>query len=94
MVERSGSGEEEEEKEEGRGGESTEEQLRYVFDLCDGDKGGVISVDEFGQIGRHHFDKTKVWTATLPRPSSLLSYISLSLSHTHTHTHTHTLTLS
>ena len=73
MVERSGSGEEEEE-EEGRGGESAEEQLRYVFDLCDGDKDGVISVDEFRQIGRHHFDKTKVGAATLylaALPSSL-----------------------
>ena len=36
------------------------EQLRFVFNLCDGDQDGVISVDEFRQIGRDHFDKTKV----------------------------------
>ncbi|CAI8011727.1 hypothetical protein GBAR_LOCUS7524 [Geodia barretti] len=46
---------EEEEEEE----EDSLEQLRFVFNLCDRDRDGVISVDEFRQIGRDHFDKTK-----------------------------------
>ena len=51
---------EEEEEEE----EDSLEQLRFVFNLCDKDRDGVISVDEFRQIGRDHFDKTKVsWTS-------------------------------
>ena len=48
-------GEEEEEEE-----EDSLEQLRFVFNLCDNDRDGVISVDEFRRIGRDHFDRTKV----------------------------------
>ena len=47
----------------GEGGEEDGEaleQLRFVFDLCDRDEDGIISVDEFRRIGRDHFDKTKV----------------------------------
>ena len=46
----------------GQGGEGGEalEQLRLIFNLCDRDRDGVISVEEFRQIGREHFDKTQV----------------------------------
>ena len=56
-MERGSNGEEEGEKEEG--GESLE-QLRFVFNLCDTDRDGVISVEEFRRIGLDHFDRTKV----------------------------------
>ena len=36
------------------------EQLRFIFNLCDSDKDGFISVDEFRRIGHDHFDKTQV----------------------------------
>ena len=42
------------------GGEDALEELRHVFNLCDSDQDGVISVDDFRSIGREHFDKTKV----------------------------------
>ena len=32
------------------------EQLKFVFNLCDSDKDGVISVEEFRQIGLGHFN--------------------------------------
>ena len=47
----------------GEGGEEDGdalEQLRYVFDLCDSDEDGIISVDDFRRMGRDHFDKSKV----------------------------------
>ena len=39
------------------------EQLRFVFNLCDSDQDGIISVDEFRKIGHDHFDKTKASVA-------------------------------
>lgn len=44
----------------GRNDEEALEELRYVFNLCDSDQDGVISVEDFRKIGREHFDKTKV----------------------------------
>lgn len=45
--------------EEGEDGEALE-QLRCIFNLCDSDEDGVISVEEFRKIGHDHFDKTQV----------------------------------
>ena len=44
------------------GGEEALEQLRIIFNLCDSDKDGVISVDDFRRIGSEHFDKSQVST--------------------------------
>ena len=47
-------------EEEMDGGEEALEQLRIIFNLCDSDRDGVISVDDFRRIGSEHFDKTQV----------------------------------
>lgn len=44
----------------GKADDEALDQLRFVFNLCDDDQDGVISVDEFRRIGYDHFDKTKV----------------------------------
>ena len=59
------------EEEEVEGDGDSLEQLRFVFNLCDRDMDGVISVDDFRQIGRDHFDKTKVSSQLLTEPLPL-----------------------
>lgn len=46
-------------EEAGEDGEALE-QLKFIFNLCDSDEDGVISVEEFRKIGLDHFDKTQV----------------------------------
>ena len=47
------------------------DQLRVIFDLCDSDKDGFISVDDFRRLGSEHFDKTQVSIVPLVTPSSV-----------------------
>lgn len=51
-----------EENSSGEGGYREEElkQLQVIFNLCDTDNDGIITVDDFRQIVREHFDKTQV----------------------------------
>lgn len=50
-------------EEAGEDGEALE-QLKFIFNLCDSDEDGVISVEEFRKIGLDHFDKTQVISLT------------------------------
>lgn len=36
------------------------EHLREIFDLCDSDRDGVITAEDFRLIGQEHFGKTQV----------------------------------
>ena len=36
------------------------EHLRMIFDLCDTDRDGIITADDFRLIGHEHFGKTQV----------------------------------
>ena len=36
------------------------EHLKTIFDLCDQDKDGCISAEDFRSIGLEHFGKTQV----------------------------------
>lgn len=43
-------------------GNSAVEHLKLIFDLCDGDRDGVITAEDFRHIGQEHFGKTQVGT--------------------------------
>ena len=56
-------------------GKSAVEHLRMIFDLCDRDRDGVITAEDFRLIGQQHFGKTQVsWQRT--QPARLCSFFS------------------
>lgn len=55
-------------------GKSAVEHLRMIFDLCDRDRDGVITAEDFRLIGQQHFGKTQVsWQLT--QSASLCSFV-------------------
>lgn len=44
----------------GSPGRSSEENLKEIFDLCDRDKDGYITAQDFRSIGEEHFGNTQV----------------------------------
>lgn len=55
-------------------GKSAVEHLRMIFDLCDRDRDGVITAEDFRLIGQQHFGKTQVsWQLT--QSATLCSFV-------------------
>ena len=42
--------------------DETSVHLRSIFDLCDQDRDGVVSVEEFRELGQKHFGTAEVST--------------------------------
>ena len=47
------------------------DQMRVIFDLCDQDNDGLISAQDFREIGREHFQKPDVSTKKKINSNSL-----------------------
>ena len=42
---------------------SSVEQMKFIFDLCDQDNDGLIHAQDFREIGQAHFEKPQVGLA-------------------------------
>ena len=42
--------------------QSASEHMKFIFDLCDADNDGVITVEDFRRIGLEHLAKSQVST--------------------------------
>ena len=46
---------------EGSPNRSSEDNLKEIFDLCDRDRDGYITAQDFRRIGKEHFGNTQVF---------------------------------